>query len=579
MKTQAVRPPPGRGHGTGIFATMSRYQHPDSGGGGGRDRYKPQYLRKSSSNDSYCGGGGGVGSSKDSYADRLVSRYNDSEDREALYLPRTQQRQRDADNTSKYDEIDRKIHARRPIIIDDETLPWWKRRRERKKLIVAASALILVLFIVPRRRKMRITFPGMRRAAMIDQEGHHIVQRAQYNEEDRPKVHGMRRHKKKHREKLHLRLPSDTDVGSGNGGSRADADATFKEDADEHRKVQIIPDDPALLSPEQDPDDPDAPPIFGMSHFKDTSEPYHKSDIPIFWHVPKSGGSTIKDVAGSCHRLVSASNIGTRDGHENDEFLQIVRPGGSMFVNINTHSVEGIQHAKDIGFPSSGMAEIIISNFVHEADALGSTTHMLRFFGVFRHPIERAISMFYYIQVATWEATYHPELKDWTIEQYAQSNRAEENWMTRQLANNPIDALTDDDFALAKEVLRRKFFVGLIDQMEESMDRFERFFRWAYRVNPHNQEKCREGLLIGGGANRNVNATKKAHPKEGTEGWALLAEKNKYDLQLYDYVVELFDQQADLLDVSHPKGFRRIKETCCKCYPPSYPPGGYECPK
>ena len=544
----------------GIFVTMSRYQHPDSGGGGSRDRYKPQYLRKSSSDDSYRGGGGG-GTSKDSYADRLVSRYNDSEDRESLY------------------EIDRKIHARRPTITDDAALPWWKRRRERKKLIVAASALILVLLIVPRRRKIRITFPGMRRAATTDQEGHHIVQRAQYSEADRPKVHGMRKHKKKHREKLHLRWPSDTDAGSDNGGTRADADATYKREADENTKVQIIPDDPALLSSEQDPDDPDAPPIFGMSHFKDTSEPYHKSDVPIFWHVPKSGGSTIKDVAGSCHRLVSASNIGTRDGHENDQFLQIVRPGGSMFVNINTHSVEGIQHAKDIGFPSSGMAEIIISNFVHEADVLGSTTHMLRFLGVFRHPIERAISMFYYIQVATWEATYHPELKDWTIEQYARSNRAEENWMTRQLANNPIDALTDDDFALAKEVLRRKFFVGLIDQMEESMDRFERFFRWAYRVNPHNQEKCREGLLIGGGANRNVNATKKAHPKEGTEGWTLLAEKNKYDLQLYDYVVELFDQQKDLLDVSHPKGFRRIKETCCKCYPPTYPPGGYECPK
>ena len=566
----------------GIFVTMSRYQHPDSGGGGSRDRYKPQYLRKSPSNDSYRGAGGG-GTSKDSYADRLVSRYNDSEDRESLYLPRTQQqRQRDAASTSTYGKIDRKIHARRPTITDDVALPWWKRRRERKKLIVAASALILVLLIVPRRRKMRISFPGIpgrRRAATTDQEGHHIVQRAQYSEADRPKVHGMRKHKKKHREKLHLRWPSDTDAGSDNGGTRADADATSKREADENIKVQIIPDDPALLSSEQDPDDPDAPPIFGMSHFKDTTEPYHKSDVPIFWHVPKSGGSTIKDVAGSCHRLVSASNIGTRDGHENDQFLQIVRPGGSMFVNINTHSVEGIQHAKDIGFPSSGMAEIIVSNFVHEADALGSTTHMLRFFGVFRHPISRAISMFYYIQVATWEATYHPELKDWTIEQYARSNRAEENWMTRQLANNPIDALTDDDFALAKEVLRRKFFVGLIDQMEESMDRFERFFRWSYRVNPHNQEKCREGLLIGGGANRNVNATKKAHLKEGTEGWNLLAEKNKYDLQLYDYVVELFDQQEDLLDVSHPKGFRRIKETCCKCYPPTYPPGGYECPK
>ena len=564
----------------------SRYQHPDSGGA--RDRYKPQYKRKSSSNDSYRGSG--IGSSEGSYADRLVSRYHDSEDRESLYLPRTQR-----DTSGKYDEIDSKIHARHQNISDESLLPWWKRRREKKALVV--SALVLLLFlVVPRRRRMRIKFPGMpglvrRRAETIVQEGHHVVQRAQYNEDERPRVHAGGKKEKKNKknrrksgfQKLHLRLPPDAAASGAadSGDAESNADGKTNESGTAGNvQIQIIPDDPDLLSPEQDPNDTEVPPIFGMSHFKDTSEPYHKSDVPTFWHVPKSGGSTIKDVAGSCHRLITASNIGTLDGHENDEILQIVRPGGSMFVNVNTHTVEGIQHAKDIGFPSSGMAEIIVSNFVHESDALGSTSHMLRFFGVFRHPIERAISEFYYIQTASWEETYHPELQNWTIEEYARSTMAEENWMTRQLANNPIDALSEDDLALAKEVLRRKFFVGLTDKMEESMDRFERFFRWSYRVNPHNQEKCREELLSkGGGANRNVNATKKAHPAKGTEGWELLAAKNNYDLQLYDYVVEMFDQQESLLDVSHPKGYRRIKETCCKCYPPTYPADGYECPK
>jgi hypothetical protein len=188
-------------------------------------------------------------------------------------------------------------------------------------------------------------------------------------------------------------------------------------------------------------------------------------------------------------------------------------------------------------------------------------------------------NMFYYIQVASWEKTYHPELQNWTIEEYALSTIAENNWMTRQLANNPTGELDDGDLAIANEVLRRKFFIGLIDKMEESMDRFERFFRWTYKVNPTSQEACRDRLLTGeGGSNRNVNATKKAHPKEGTRGWELLAEKNRYDLQLYEYARELFDVQEKLLDVSHPKGYRRIKETCCKCNPPTYPVGGFDCP-
>ena len=250
-----------------------------------------------------------------------------------------------------------------------------------------------------------------------------------------------------------------------------------------------------------------------------------------------------------------------------------------MFVNIDTHSVEGIQHAKEIGFPESGLAEVIITTFVHEVNDLGSFSHMLRFFTVLRHPIERAISMFYYIQVADWEATYHPELQNMTIEEYALSNRAEDNWMTRMLANNPTDELEDEDLAIAKEVLRRKFIIGLIDKMEESMDRFERFFRWSYRVNPENQEACREQLLTGGGgSNRNINAIDKTHPKEGSKGWKLLAEKNRFDLKLYDYARKLFDEQEALLDVSRPKGYRRIKETCCKCSPPTYPVGGYTCP-
>ena len=68
-------------------------------------------------------------------------------------------------------------------------------------------------------------------------------------------------------------------------------------------------------------------------------------------------------------------------------------------------------------------------------------------------------------------------------------------------------------------------------------------------------------------------------PREGSKAWDLLAEKNKFDLVLHDVVKELWDEQEQLLGPSYPQGYRQIKQTCCKCNPPTYPPGGFECPK
>jgi hypothetical protein len=108
------------------------------------------------------------------------------------------------------------------------------------------------------------------------------------------------------------------------------------------------------------------------------------------------------------------------------------------------------------------------------------------------------------------------------------------------------------------------------------MSRFEKFFRWTYYVNPTNQEKCRE-RLVSGGSNRN-SKNKKDKPKPGSNAWDLLAHQNLFDLQLYEYIETLFVEQEAF--VAHlPNDFRMINSTCCKCDPPTYPEGGFTCPK
>ena len=178
--------------------------------------------------------------------------------------------------------------------------------------------------------------------------------------------------------------------------------------------------------------------------------------------VPKAGGSSIKDAMGGCHRFVQATEFGVTDGHISDTVVAIVYPAipgvadtdRSPFVNIDSTTVAGIQRARDMGFADAQLADVVVSPFVFELNELFTPTARGRLFSVFRHPIERAVCMFYYIRVADWEPSYKPELKDWTLEQYAVSEVVENNWMTRQLSNKLGGELTDDDLKSAMIYLK-----------------------------------------------------------------------------------------------------------------------------
>eukprot|EP00549_Striatella_unipunctata_P004551 CAMPEP_0118697722 /NCGR_PEP_ID=MMETSP0800-20121206/14706_1 /TAXON_ID=210618 ORGANISM="Striatella unipunctata, Strain CCMP2910" /NCGR_SAMPLE_ID=MMETSP0800 /ASSEMBLY_ACC=CAM_ASM_000638 /LENGTH=505 /DNA_ID=CAMNT_0006597269 /DNA_START=173 /DNA_END=1690 /DNA_ORIENTATION=+ len=354
------------------------------------------------------------------------------------------------------------------------------------------------------------------------------------------------------------------------------------EEEEEPRQAVDIP-QPGQLSPEELKQQ-EAIPLKELKRFKDSWGEYSPSDVPVFWHIPKAGGSTIKDILGGCHRFVMASEFGVTDGHHKDKKIAVVYPAGgnpgqdrSPFVNVDTTTVDGIARAKALGFADSGLADFVVTPFIYEANDLFTKTANGRLFTVFRHPVERAISMFYYIQVADWEPTYKPELKSWTLEQYATSDIIENNWMTRQLSNQLGGDLTEDNLKVALEVIRRKFLVGLMSEMETTMGRFEKFFRWKYHVNPTNQEKCRVQLLSGGANSNSKNKPKKEKPKPGDKVYELLAWQNNYDLQLYEYIEALFQEQEAFVN-GLPDDFRLMDATCCKCSPPTFPPEGFECP-
>lgn len=237
---------------------------------------------------------------------------------------------------------------------------------------------------------------------------------------------------------------------------------------------------------------------------------------------------------------------------------------GSPFVNVDTTTMNGLKKAKMLGLTESGLADVVITPFLFEADDIFASDHRGRLFTLFRHPVDRAVSMFSYLQYATWEPTYNPKLTEMTIAEYARSAYIENNWVTRYLSNRTTGDLNEDNLRVAMDVIRRKFLVGLLTKKQESMERFEKFFRWKYKINPTNQESCRERLLSSGS---NANKNKMEKPKPGSKDYELLAWQNQYDIALYRYIEILFDQQETFV-TAIPDLFRLTGATCCKCEQP-----------
>ena len=101
-------------------------------------------------------------------------------------------------------------------------------------------------------------------------------------------------------------------------------------------------------------------------------------------------------------------------------------------------------------------------------------------FALFRHPIKRAASMFYFLRSNINASSKHyAQLEKMTLEQYAVSKYVENNWLTRILLHKLDNlAITNGDLEHAKNILREKCLVGLLSEFDVSMYRFKRFFGW-----------------------------------------------------------------------------------------------------
>ena len=98
----------------------------------------------------------------------------------------------------------------------------------------------------------------------------------------------------------------------------------------------------------------------------------------------------------------------------------------------------------------------------------------------------------------------------------------------------PINGVNLD---IAKEVLRQKFIVGLLENKRGSFARFDHYFKWKDSLNYEKNFLCRKQLM-------DEVHPPKHHVNKESETWNLLLEQNRYDILLYEYAKDLFKQQS-----------------------------------
>jgi len=175
-----------------------------------------------------------------------------------------------------------------------------------------------------------------------------------------------------------------------------------------------------------------------------------------------------------------------------------------------------------------------------------------------RNPIEREISRFF----STQQQNKKTGVKDFTLSDWINAPAYTDNAMVRQLAGKS-DLQLDvsmGDLLVAKEVLRRKCVISLLEEKQESWRRIQQLFHDRWSMEKREKDAvCQDRMLNWGWKNRNsvktfIDITIEDELQSKEEGvvdkttYKMIAARNQLDLLLYEYTKYLFVEQTKLYE-------------------------------
>lgn len=282
--------------------------------------------------------------------------------------------------------------------------------------------------------------------------------------------------------------------------------------------------------------------------------PDPSKETSIFWHIPKSGGTAVKTLY-ECLGTTLANQVGVDPKFNYQDKNEVIAfhpwPGISRasYVNVDTSSKPGLNRARKMGLVPSGLVDLIITSEVsHAVENLFDESHKGHILALFRHPVDRLVSKFFYLREATWEPQYRPQWKNINILEFAKNKNRENNYVVKKLTGLRVnDMATEEDLRIAMRTIKMRFVVGLLDEMEESVRRFN-VVMGIDETDKENRE-CINHLVHDSIGAKNYNSDARLHKVEpGSTVWNAFARRNELDIKLYLFIVDVFGQQKEIID-------------------------------
>lgn len=206
--------------------------------------------------------------------------------------------------------------------------------------------------------------------------------------------------------------------------------------------------------------------------------------------------------------------------------------GKNNILNMDVSTSDGLAISFENQIVNSGMIDLVVSNYFLSASALFTNMHNGQTFTILRHPIDQALSLFYS------RRKYNKAWMSMSFHDFVSQDGYMDGWMVRQLTGTmPWVELTETHLERAKSVMQRKIFVGIMTELDETMRQFRAHFGWQEK-----EEGCAHHYL-------HEEYQKDDHPGlqggRGGKTWNVLVEKEKWDLSLYYFALELFAEQRE----------------------------------
>lgn len=226
-------------------------------------------------------------------------------------------------------------------------------------------------------------------------------------------------------------------------------------------------------------------------------------EVVIFIHLPKTAGTTLYDIL---KKQYSKRNILTFHG--------VIGQNREAFEKQYQYTLNKNQVSLIKGHMNYGLHDVLDCPY--------------KYITVLRNPINRIISVYYYLV----QSKFHPQhhlVKGKTLEEFVTSDMAHHNGQTRFIAGeyNPSDKLQPANLLeRAKKNLQEDFaVVGLTERFDESLMLLQRKLGWKkmpFYVKENKSKKPHDSSISG-------------------QAYDLIIEKNSLDIHLYQYAQEIFD--------------------------------------